>query len=106
MRLLLDECLPKRLGQHLTGHSVNTVPEMKWASIKNGRLLFLAEKQFDVFLTIDQNLPSQQHIAQYRIAVVILRSRSNRLKDLLPLVQEILRVLPRAVKGKVVLVPG
>jgi len=33
-----------------TGHSVVTVPQRKWAGIKNGELLSLAEKEFDVFL--------------------------------------------------------
>ena len=52
MRILLDECLPKRLKRDLVGHQARTVPEMGWASKKNGELLALAEPEFDVFLTI------------------------------------------------------
>ena len=56
MRILLDECLPKRLKRDLVGHHARTVPEMGWASKTNGELLALAEAGFDVFLTVDRNL--------------------------------------------------
>ena len=36
MRILLDECLPKRLKRDLVGHDARTVPEMGWASKENG----------------------------------------------------------------------
>ena len=52
MRILLDECLPKRLKSDLVGHDARTVPEMGWASKQNGELLALAEADFDVFLTV------------------------------------------------------
>ena len=56
MRILLDECLPKRLTRDLTSHDARTVPEMGWAGKKNGDLLAVASRQFDVFLTVDRNL--------------------------------------------------
>lgn len=56
MKLLLDECVDQRLAKELSGHVVTTVPRMGWASKKNGELLKLAEQQFDVFITSDQNL--------------------------------------------------
>jgi len=40
--ILLDECLPKRLKHNLVGHQARSVPEMGWASKKNGELLALA----------------------------------------------------------------
>lgn len=55
MRILLDECLPKRLKRDLIGHDARTVPEMGWASCQNGDLLGLAQHEFDVFLTVDRN---------------------------------------------------
>ena len=61
MRILLDECVPRKLTRELPGHECRTVTEMGWAGIKNGRLLRLAENQFDVFLTADQNLQYQQN---------------------------------------------
>ena len=51
MRVLLDECLPRRLKRELVGHEVRTAPEMGWASKRNGELLALAAGEFDVFLT-------------------------------------------------------
>jgi hypothetical protein len=52
VRILLDECLPKRLKRDLVGHDARTVPEMGWASRQNGDLLGLAQHEFDVFLTV------------------------------------------------------
>ena len=59
MKVLLDECLPRRLAATLTEHEVKTVPQAGWASIKNGALLKLAESAFDVFVTADRNLSFQ-----------------------------------------------
>ena len=57
MRILLDECVPRRLGRELAGHDVRTVPEMGWSSKRNGELLqLMAAQGFEVFLTVDQNL--------------------------------------------------
>ena len=53
MRLLLDECVPKRLQLELRGHDTKTVQDMGWAGIKNGALLQLADGQFDALLTVD-----------------------------------------------------
>jgi hypothetical protein len=39
VRILPDECLPRRLKRDLTGHDVRTVPEMGWASKENGDLI-------------------------------------------------------------------
>ena len=72
MRILLDECLPKRLKRDLVGHEARTVPEMGWASKRNGDLLGLAETDFDVFLTVDRNLSFQQDVTQFKIAVVVM----------------------------------
>lgn len=56
MNLLLDECVDRRFAKELGAHFVKTVPQMGWATIKNGELLALAEKEFDVFITVDRNL--------------------------------------------------
>ena len=41
MRVLLDECVPKKLGRSLAGHAVRTVPQEGWSGKKNGELLAL-----------------------------------------------------------------
>ncbi|HUK81346.1 MAG TPA: DUF5615 family PIN-like protein [Verrucomicrobiae bacterium] len=101
MRILLDECVPKRLRKEFPGHEVSHVTEMGWASIKNGRLLALAEKTFDVFVTVDRNLSFQQHLLKYKIAVLVVRSRRNRRRDLLPLMPQVVSALPKCKTGRV-----
>ena len=59
MKVLLDECLPRKLKREVEADVVRTVPEAGWASTKNGALLRLAEQEFDVLLTNDQNLKQQ-----------------------------------------------
>ena len=93
MRILRDECLPRRLKGDLVGHVARTVPEMGWASKKNGELLLLAERDFDVFLTIDRNLSFQQDVEKFDVAVVVLVAKSNRHPDLQPLIPDLLAVL-------------
>ena len=56
MKLLLDECIDRKLAREFVGCEVKTVPQMGWAGIKNGQLLTLAEAEFDVFITVDRNL--------------------------------------------------
>jgi len=63
MRLLLDECVPKRLGRALPGHEVRTVQEAGWAGVTNGALLRAADGQFDALLTVDQGVQHQQNLA-------------------------------------------
>lgn len=100
MKLLLDECIDRRLARELVGYEVKTVPQMGWAGIKNGQLLALAESEFDVFITVDRNLSFQQNLPQFNIAVIVLQAPSNRLAALKPLAPKISAILPTAVKGQ------
>ena len=104
MRVLLDECLPRRLKGELVGHDTRTAPEVGWASKKNGELLALAAVDFDIFLTTDRNLLYQQNLSGFDIAVVVLVAPSNRIDDLRPLVPRVLEVLPTAKRGAVTIV--
>ena len=100
MRLLLDECVPRRLRREFATHEVSTVPEMGWAQKENGELLGLAERSFDVFITTDQNLQYQQSISGRDIAVVVLVAQRNKLEFLLPLVPEVQRAIPELNPGE------
>ncbi len=102
MRILLDECLPKRLKRDLVGHEAKSVPEMGWAGKTNGTLLALAQVDFDVFVTVDRNLSFQQDVNQFNIAVVVLVAKSNKHSALQPLITEVLSVLPALAPGQVV----
>lgn len=106
MRILLDECLPKRLKRELAGHDVQTVPEAGWAGKSNGELIRLAARKFDVFITIDRNLVAQQNLARVSFAVIVLMARSNRLDDVKPLMPRVLEVLETIRPDQVVRVGG
>lgn len=99
MKVLLDECVDQRLAEEICGHEVKTVPETGWANFKNGKLLSLAQQEFEVFVTVDKNLPYQQHLPKFNIAVIVLRAPSNRLADLRPLVPRLLAELPSVSVG-------
>ncbi len=101
MRVILDECLPRRLGAKLVGHDVTTVPQAGWAGVTNGELLARIDRRFDVFITIDRNLPSQQQIGMRSFGVVVLRAVSNRMESLAPLVPDILAALKTLRPGQV-----
>ncbi len=100
MKILIDECIDRRLARDLIDYEVKTVPQMGWAGIKNGKLLAKASSEFDVFLTVDQNLPFQQNLSQFDIAVVVIQSKSNRLVDLKGFIPKILIMLPNLIKGE------
>jgi predicted nuclease of predicted toxin-antitoxin system len=104
VKILLDECLDRRLAKDLTGFEVKTVPQMGWAGVKNGNLMKLAETEFDVFITVDRNLSFQQNLPKFEIAVLVIRSKSNRLADLLPFVPKIIEILPNIQKGAAVFI--
>lgn len=106
MRLLLDECVPRRLKRELTGHQAKTVHDLGWAGIKNGALLQLANGRFDALLTVDQGIEYQQNLSGLSISVVVLVAASNDIEDLRPLVAGVERALARLRPGKIVRVSG
>ena len=89
MRILLDHCIDWRLSRSLPGHDVKSAQEMGWEQLQNGKLLAHAASQFDVLLTVDRNIKSQQNLSTLPIAVVILLVKSNRWADLILCVPEI-----------------
>ncbi|MEK7808003.1 MAG: DUF5615 family PIN-like protein [Chloroflexota bacterium] len=102
MRLLLDECLPKKLKHEFTEHEVKTVPEMGWAGKKNGELMRLAVGQFDVFVTADQNIQYQQNLKVSEIAVIFLVAVDNRFETLKPLIPQVEEKLREIKNGDVI----
>lgn len=103
MRILLDENLDWRLERFLPGHEIKSVPRLGWAGLKNGKLLArAAQEKFDVLLTMDGSMASQQNLAKIKLAIVALRAPSNRLADTNPLMPEVLALLPALKPGKVV----
>ena len=106
MRLLLDECVPKRLKGELLGHEVQTVQEMGRAGIKNGALLKLADGQFDALLTVDQGIEYQQNLSGLAISVVVMLAASNDVDDLRPLLPGVEQALASLRTGETMRVGG
>jgi hypothetical protein len=72
VRILFDQGTPAPIRSYLAGHEVSTAAEMRWSTLSNGELLDAAEKEFDVLVTPDQALKSQQGLSRYKLAVVVL----------------------------------
>ena len=102
MKLLIDECLPRALKRLLAEHECRTVQEMSWSGKQNGVLLLLAEKEFDVLVTIDQGMEYEQNLANRTIALLVLRARSNQIEDLMPVIPAALTALRDIQPGQIV----
>ncbi|HEY4063666.1 MAG TPA: DUF5615 family PIN-like protein [Puia sp.] len=84
MKILLDECVTKRVKGFLQEFEVFTVSEMGWSGIKNGKLMALCiENNFDILLTIDKNIINQQNINKHKLTIVVLNSYTSKLDELL-----------------------
>ena len=106
MHILIDECLPKKLKRELTEHTAFTVQERGWAGMKNGELLQRAEKEFNVWVTADQNIEYQQNLKQFDIAVVVLVAPRNELESLLPLIPRLQKALRTIQPQQIVYIPS
>ncbi len=96
MRVLLDECLPRKLRRELPEHEVRTVLEAGWSGTRNGDLLRRAAAQFDVFITIDANIQYQQNTRDLPLAIVVLVAHSNDVEKLKPLMPQVRELLSKA----------
>jgi hypothetical protein len=100
VRVLLDECSPRKLRRALPEHEVRTVTEMGWSGTKNGALLRRAASEFDVLLTVDTNMEYQQNLTDLPLAVIVLVAYSNDVNVLLPLMPQVRELLPMIEPGK------
>ncbi|MFM8358132.1 MAG: DUF5615 family PIN-like protein, partial [Verrucomicrobiota bacterium] len=78
MRILLDECVPWLMCRLLTGHECTTAQKQGWGGVKNGDLIRLAEGEFDLFITSDQNLRYQQNLVGRRLPILVLSTNDLR----------------------------
>ena len=104
MRVLLDECLPRRLAQEIVGHDVATVADVGWSGALNGDLIRRASWLFDAFVTVEQGLAGQQHLVAEAdsLAVFLLAAPTCRVDALRELVPNLQRALDAPRAGKVV----
>ncbi len=103
MRVLLDECVPRRLRHALPGLEVSTVADEGWLGRRNGDLLrSMAEAGFTHLVTVDRNLMFQQNVAAAGVAILVVRARTNRITELRPLMATVAEMLPTVARGQVV----
>jgi predicted nuclease of predicted toxin-antitoxin system len=103
MRILVDECIDRRLRDLLPGHDCQTARYAGFGGLENGALLTAAENAgFDVLLTVDRGIEFQQDLRRRNIAIIILCAKSIRLKDLLPHMAECLAQLESIQRGQIV----
>lgn len=100
MRILLDACVPERLGAFLTGHEVQPVRvAFGTTDVDDGPVVERAVAQFDAFVTVDKNLRFQQNLGGRPVRIILLRAHSNALEHLVPLVPALLATLEDMTSG-------
>ena len=100
MKVLLDEDVPVQLRHYFQTAEVETVEYRGWKGLKNGALLRVAQEHFDVLVTTDNNLPDQQPLRSFDIAVAVLRPSSKSLEELADLVPELERLIAEMKPGE------
>jgi len=101
MKMLLDECVPKRLKTKFDAIEVYTVSEMGWSGVKNGNLMKLcAANHFDILLTIDKKMIHQQNLDKYDITIVVLNTHTSKIEELNLFIPSFLQQLPYFQKHK------
>ncbi len=105
MKILLDECVTKKVKPLLIGHTVFTIGQMEWSGLKNGMLLKRAvQENFDILLTIDKNISYQQNISQYNIAVVVLNSNDSNIEELKSFIPNFIKQISSFEKGRIYII--
>ena len=104
MKLLLDECVTNYLKPDFAGHEVSTIDDAGFKGLKNGKLLEAASTQFDVLITVDQNLRFQQNLKNYNIAIIVFRAKRSIYPMLKPLVPKALEALKNIDPGGIVVI--
>lgn len=103
MKILLDHNLDRRLKNHLTGHDVSTTQEQGWADVLNGELLALLESEgFDVMLTADANIKSQQNMTNRQVSILVFRAFNNRLATHIEMLEDVEKALTEIQIGEIV----
>ena len=98
MKIIIDECLPKRLIQFFPEDEVWTVPQIGLSGSQDQVLLDeLDIKNIDIFITIDGNIEYQQQFENRVFGTVIIRAVSNRFSDLLHLKGELLNAVTKVI---------
>ena len=80
------------------------VEEAGFKGLKNGQLLQAASGQYDVLVTVDQNLQYQQNLKTFDIAIIVLKAKRSTYPVLKPLMPHVLEVLEKIKPGEIITV--
>lgn len=100
-RVLIDECLPIQLYRWLSPLEARTVEFMGWKGKRDRDLLLMAKGEFDVLLTGDGFLDQEHDLADYGLAVVVVRP--TQIRTIESLVPQIAAAIDRIKVGERVL---
>jgi predicted nuclease of predicted toxin-antitoxin system len=106
LRVLLDENMPRKLTRLFDTENVEvqTIAQRGWKGKQNGELLRAAQKEFDVFITVDRGIPHQQNISRFKIGVILIEAQSNRFADLAPLMERVNEKAKQIMTGELITV--
>jgi len=97
LKILLDEGVPDIIQKRLSSFSIYSVKEMGWRGVKNGVLLDLMAGQFQILITTDKSIPSQQNLEKRQISIVILPTND---------VPSVIALLPQIEEALAAILPG
>ena len=73
MKIILDNCVPKRVRRLLPGHDVKHASQVGWSNLSNGRLLqTAADGGFDLMITVDKGIRHQHPLDRLPLPVLEL----------------------------------
>ena len=102
MKIVIDECLPKRVTQFFEKGRAYTVPQIGLSGAKDTALLNeLDKREIDVFITIDGNIEYQEQFINRKFGTVVIISVSNRFNDLLHLKDKIFKAVDSVSNGEI-----
>lgn len=76
---------------------------MGWRAVKNGALLDLMAGEFQIIVTTDKNLPSQQNLSKRKLSAVILPT--NQIPVIIELLSQIEEAIAEIAPGQFIELP-
>ena len=105
MKILLDECVTKKLKAYLSEFDVFTVTQLGWSGTKNGKLMTLCvENGFNVLVTIDKNLVYQQNMDKYPVSIAVFNSGKSKIEELSAFIPAFKRQLSQFEPNKIYII--
>jgi len=94
LKILLDEGVPDIIQKQFLDLQREG---MGWRGVKNGVLLDLMAGQFQILITTDKSIPSQQNLEKRQISIVILPTND---------VPSVIALLPQIEEALAAILPG